>query len=42
MRVGVLGTGAVGTAIATKLIEGGHEVTMGSRAADNPDALESP
>ena len=39
MRVGVLGTGAVGTAIATKLIEGGHEVTMGSRAADNPDAL---
>jgi predicted dinucleotide-binding enzyme len=34
MRVGVLGTGAVGRAIATKLLGLGHEVRMGSRSAD--------
>jgi 8-hydroxy-5-deazaflavin:NADPH oxidoreductase len=34
MRIGVLGTGAVGRAIATKMLELGHEVTMGSRSAD--------
>jgi predicted dinucleotide-binding enzyme len=34
MRIGVLGTGAVGRAIATKLLGLGHEVTMGSRSAD--------
>jgi predicted dinucleotide-binding enzyme len=33
MRIGVLGTGTVGRTIATKLIELGHEVTMGSRDA---------
>lgn len=33
MRIGVLGTGVVGTTIATKLIELGHEVKMGARAA---------
>jgi predicted dinucleotide-binding enzyme len=33
MRIGVLGTGAVGRRIATKLVELGHEVTMGSRSA---------
>lgn len=33
MRVGVLGTGAVGQAIATRLGQLGHEVTMGSRSA---------
>jgi predicted dinucleotide-binding enzyme len=33
MRVGVLGTGVVGRTIATKLVELGHEVTMGSRSA---------
>jgi hypothetical protein len=33
MKVGVLGTGMVGTAIATKLVELGHEVRMGSRQA---------
>jgi predicted dinucleotide-binding enzyme len=32
MKVGVLGTGSVGKAIASKLIELGHEVTMGSRS----------
>jgi hypothetical protein len=35
MRIAVLGTGAVGQAIATKLTQLGHAVTMGSRAADN-------
>ncbi len=33
MRIGVLGTGMVGRTIATKLVELGHEVTMGSRSA---------
>jgi len=35
MRFGVLGTGIVGQAIATKLVQLGHDVTMGSRKADN-------
>ena len=35
MKVGVLGTGSVGRRIATKLVELGHEVTMGSRSADS-------
>ncbi|MGV1048103.1 MAG: NAD(P)-binding domain-containing protein, partial [Solirubrobacterales bacterium] len=34
MRVAVLGTGNVGRAIATRLLQLGHEVTMGSRRAD--------
>ncbi|HEY6638719.1 MAG TPA: NAD(P)-binding domain-containing protein [Solirubrobacterales bacterium] len=38
MKVGVLGTGMVGTAIATRLIELGHEVRMGSRQAGNEKA----
>ncbi len=33
MRIGVLGTGVVGRTIAGKLVELGHEVTMGSRSA---------
>jgi hypothetical protein len=33
MRVAVLGTGSVGRAIATRLVQLGHEVTMGSRSA---------
>jgi 8-hydroxy-5-deazaflavin:NADPH oxidoreductase len=40
VRIGVLGTGMVGQAIATKLVELGHEVTMGSRAAGNEKAAE--
>ena len=40
MRVGVLGTGMVGRAIATKLVELGHEVTMGSRSADGEALAE--
>jgi predicted dinucleotide-binding enzyme len=34
MRIGVLGTGVVGSAIATRLLQLGHTVTMGSRSAD--------
>jgi 8-hydroxy-5-deazaflavin:NADPH oxidoreductase len=40
MRIGVLGTGMVGQTIATKLVELGHEVTMGARAAGNEKAVE--
>jgi predicted dinucleotide-binding enzyme len=40
MRFGVLGTGMVGTAIATKLVQLGHEVTMGSRTRGNERAQE--
>src|SRR5512133_1676342 len=38
MKIAVLGTGMVGEAIAAKLVGLGHEVTMGSRAADNEAA----
>jgi predicted dinucleotide-binding enzyme len=38
MRYGVLGTGAVGRAIAGRLVEVGHEVMMGARSADNESA----
>jgi 8-hydroxy-5-deazaflavin:NADPH oxidoreductase len=38
MRIGVLGTGMVGSAIAGKLVELGHEVRMGSREAGNEKA----
>ena len=38
MRIAVLGTGMVGKAIAGKLVELGHDVTMGSRSADNEEA----
>jgi predicted dinucleotide-binding enzyme len=40
MRIGVLGTGVVGRTLATKLVELGHEVTMGSRSAGNERAVE--
>jgi 8-hydroxy-5-deazaflavin:NADPH oxidoreductase len=40
MKIGVLGTGMVGTTIATKLASVGHEVRMGSRSRDNPKAKE--
>lgn len=40
MRIGVLGTGAVGGAIATRLIQLGHAVTMGSRSADGEALTE--
>jgi predicted dinucleotide-binding enzyme len=38
MRIGVLGTGVVGRTIGSKLVHLGHEVTMGSRSADNESA----
>ena len=38
MRFGVLGTGMVGDAIATKLVGLGHEVKMGARDAKNEKA----
>ena len=38
MRIGVFGTGTVGQTIATKLVEVGHDVRMGSRAAGNQKA----
>ena len=38
MKIGLLGTGIVGSTIATKLTELGHEVMMGSRAAGNDAA----
>ncbi len=39
-KIGVFGTGEVGKTIATKLIELGYEVKMGSRTATNETALE--
>ncbi|MGW6709495.1 NADPH-dependent F420 reductase [Streptomyces sp. NPDC054956] len=38
MRIAVLGTGEVGRQLAGKLVSLGHDVTMGSRTADNADA----
>jgi 8-hydroxy-5-deazaflavin:NADPH oxidoreductase len=40
MKIAVFGTKMVGQAIATKLVELGHEVMMGSRSATNESALE--
>ncbi len=39
MRIGVLGTGMVGDAIGTRLVELGHDVVMGSRTANNEKAV---
>lgn len=39
-KIGVFGTGEVGRTIATKLIELGYEVKMGSRTANNEKAVE--
>jgi len=40
MKIGVLGTGMVGVTIATKLVQLGHHVTMGSRTPDNQAAAQ--
>ena len=40
MNIGVFGTGQVGDAIGTKLIQLGHNVRMGSRTAHNEKAAE--
>lgn len=38
MKIGVLGTGMVGNAIGTKLVQLGHTVKMGARSATNEKA----
>lgn len=38
MRVGVVGSGTAGRAIASRLVELGHDVRMGSRSAEGPAA----
>src|SRR5262245_25564851 len=38
MKIGVLGTGMVGTTLASKLVALGHEVKLGSREANSPKA----
>lgn len=38
MRIAILGTGMVGETLASKLVELGHEVRMGSRTANNEKA----
>ena len=35
MKIAVLGTGMVGNALATKLVQLGHQVMMGSRTANS-------
>jgi len=39
MKIGVLGTGVTGQTIASKLVELGHDVMMGSRDEANPKAV---
>lgn len=39
MRIGVLGTGMVGEALASRFVETGHDVVMGSRSATNDRAV---
>jgi predicted dinucleotide-binding enzyme len=40
MKIAVLGTGEVGRRLAGKLVSLGHDVTLGSRTADNADATQ--
>ena len=40
MKIGVFGTGMVGKAIASKMVQLGHNVKMGSRTANNEKAVE--
>lgn len=40
MKIAVLGTGMVGNTIASKLVQLGHEVKMGSRTSGNEKAVE--
>lgn len=40
MKIGILGTGMVGSALATKLVALGHEVKMGARDSANPKAAD--
>jgi predicted dinucleotide-binding enzyme len=38
MKIGIIGTGAVGQTLGTKFVQSGHEVKMGSRTANNEKA----
>ena len=40
MKIGILGTGMVGATLGTKLVQVGHEVMMGSRSANNENAMK--
>jgi predicted dinucleotide-binding enzyme len=40
MKIGIFGTGQVGTTLGTKLVSLGHEVKLGSRESGNPKAVE--
>jgi predicted dinucleotide-binding enzyme len=40
MKIAILGTGMVGNALGTKLVQLGNEVTMGSRSANNDSARQ--
>ena len=40
MKIGILGTGMVGIALGTKLVQLGNQVMMGSRTVDNKAATE--
>ncbi|MCZ2402765.1 NAD(P)-binding domain-containing protein [Paenarthrobacter sp. Z7-10] len=40
MKIAILGTGRVGQTLAGKFVQLGHEVTMGSRDAANPKAVQ--
>jgi len=42
MRIGFIGLGQMGGAIAANLIKAGHEVTVWNRSADKTDALVAP
>ena len=39
MKIAILGTGMVGNTVATKLVQLGHQVIMGSRTATSEAAL---
>ena len=39
MKIGILGTGIVGRNLATKLVDLGHSVKIGSRTKDNKEAI---
>ena len=39
MKIAVLGTGEVGRRLASRFVEAGHQVVLGSRTADNADAV---
>ena len=39
MKIGLLGTGKMGSAIAERLIDSGHSLTVWNRSADKTEAL---